>query len=248
MIWVRRILFGAIALILVALLGFVAWATLGKQRPEALAQAALDSPTNVTLELNSGYALIPNTPAETGFIFYSGGLVTPEAYAAHLLPITQAGFTVFAPQMPLNLAVFNLNAAETIIEDNPQIEYWVIGGHSLGGAMASQFTLNNDDEIDGLVLWASFPAESTDLSNHDITVSSIYGSLDGLALGDEIGESAKLLPADTIFVEIVGGNHAQFGDYGPQGGDNEATISRQDQLAQAVEATLNLLQSVNNQQ
>ena len=37
-------------------------------------------------------------------------------------------------------------------------------------------------------------------------------------------------------VEIEGGNHAQFGNYGPQKGDLPATISAEEQQAQAVDA------------
>ena len=37
-------------------------------------------------------------------------------------------------------------------------------------------------------------------------------------------------------VEIEGGNHAQFGNYGPQEGDLPAAISVEEQQAQAVEA------------
>ena len=37
-------------------------------------------------------------------------------------------------------------------------------------------------------------------------------------------------------VEIEGGNHAQFGNYGPQKGDPPAAISAQEQQAQTVAA------------
>lgn len=40
-----------------------------------------------------------------------------------------------------------------------------------------------------------------------------------------------LLPADTTWVAIPGGNHSQFGRYGHQLLDGEATISREDQEA-----------------
>ena len=43
-------------------------------------------------------------------------------------------------------------------------------------------------------------------------------------------------------MEIEGGNHAQFGNYGPQKGDLPATISAQDQQAQTVEAIANFLE------
>jgi hypothetical protein len=48
-----------------------------------------------------------------------------------------------------------------------------------------------------------------------------------------------------MWVEIVGGNHAQFGWYGDQQGDNPATISREEQQAQTVAATVALLEVMN---
>ena len=244
--WIKRILIGLLIIIVVAVAGFWSWATLGAQQPESLATAALvggDGVSVVSID-GDGFILQPGSPSKTGFVFYSGGLVTPEAYAAHLRPIADAGHTVFAPKMPLNLAVFDLSAADEIIANNPEIEFWVIGGHSLGGAMAAEYTLNNDDKIDGLVLWASFPADGADLSNFDIEAVSIFGSNDGLASPEEIQESAVRLPADTIFAEVNGGNHAQFGDYGTQSGDNVAYIPLDRQITQTAEQTLELIESV----
>lgn len=240
--WLKRIFIGLTSLIIFALIGFWAWATLSAQKPEATAQAELEMlPIYASMMFQSdrnGYSIEPAKTAKSGFIFYSGGLVEPEAYAAHLQPIAQAGYAVFAPTMPLNLAVFNIDAADEIIAEHPEIEHWIIGGHSLGGAMAAQYAFDNDNQIDGLVLWAAFPAQSTDLSNHDISVASIYGSNDGLASAEEIKNSAARLPDDTIFIEISGGNHAQFGDYGEQKGDLSADIPLKDQIAETVKGTL----------
>ena len=245
--WLKRILIGLIAIITIVVIGFWAWATIGAQKPEATAQAELQRlPIYASMMFQSdrdGYSILPAKTAKSGFIFYSGGLVEPEAYAAHLQPIAEAGYAVFAPKMTLNLAVFNINAADDIIAAHPEIENWIIGGHSLGGAMAAQYTADNDDKIDGLVLWASFPAESTDLSGHDILAASIYGSNDGLASPEEIKRSAERLPNATIFVEIIGGNHAQFGDYGEQSGDQAANISLEEQITQVVKATVGLINS-----
>ena len=72
----------------------------------------------------------------------------------------------------------------------------------------------------------------------------IFGTRDGLATGDKISAWVPLLPPDTRFVAIEGGNHAQFGWYGKQSGDNEATITREAQQAQTVAATLALLSEV----
>jgi hypothetical protein len=48
----------------------------------------------------------------------------------------------------------------------------------------------------------------------------------------------------TKWIEIVGGNHAQFGWYGPQPGDNPADISREEQQRQVVEYTVGLLKEL----
>ncbi|OGO28539.1 MAG: hypothetical protein A2Z16_17550 [Chloroflexi bacterium RBG_16_54_18] len=56
-----------------------------------------------------------------------------------------------------------------------------------------------------------------------------------------VQETKLLLPPGTIFIIIGGGNHSQFGWYGNQPGDAEATISREEQQAQVLQATLQLL-------
>ena len=101
--------------------------------------------------------------------------------------------------------------------------------------------------VDGLVLWASYPAESNDLSARDVAVVSVYGSRDGLATPEKVTASEDLLPPETRWVEIEGGNHAQFGWYGAQNGDNPATISREAQTRQVVEATVELLANLEDQ-
>jgi hypothetical protein len=53
-----------------------------------------------------------------------------------------------------------------------------------------------------------------------------------------------LLPPDTQWTAIEGGNHAQFGWYGPQSGDHPATISRTAQQARTVRATIDLLRTM----
>ncbi len=73
---------------------------------------------------------------------------------------------------------------------------------------------------------------------------SVYGTLDGLATGEKIEASRALLPADTTWAPIAGGNHAQFGWYGDQAGDNPAAISRIEQQNQIVAATLALLKRI----
>jgi hypothetical protein len=115
--------------------------------------------------------------------------------------------------------------------------------------MAAAFADQNSEWIDGLVLWASYPAESNNLSDQSTVVASIYGTLDGVALPETVLAAKPLLPANTIWTAIEGGNHAQFGWYGSQEGDNPAAISREAQQAQVANATLEILRmlEVNNE-
>ena len=57
-------------------------------------------------------------------------------------------------------------------------------------------------------------------------------------------ESLALLPADTPVVEIIGGNHANFGSYEGQPSDPVATIPREEQQVRAVTETIALLESI----
>jgi dienelactone hydrolase len=160
-----------------------------------------------------------------GFIFYPGGNVDPRAYAPLARQIAAAGYLVIIPTMPFDLAVFAPNIAAQVIPSYREIDTWVIGGHSLGGAMAAAYAADHPDQISGLVLWASYPADTNDLSTSALPVLSVYGTLDGVTSLEEIDSLRARLPADTRWAPIEGGNHAQFGDYGNQTGDNPAEIS-----------------------
>jgi len=61
---------------------------------------------------------------------------------------------------------------------------------------------------------------------------------------EKFDETKALLPADTQYVVIDGGNHAQFGSYGFQPGDNEATISPEEQWTQISTATVEFLKTL----
>ncbi len=221
---------------------FVRFNTAAPQ-PEAL--TAMQSTPQVTVQSDRWLTFSPTqeTP-QAGFIFYPGGLVDPRAYAPPAQEIAAQGFLVVIVPMPLNLAVLGSNRAGEVIADFPQIENWVIGGHSLGGAMAAQYAAQNQAKLAGLVLWAAYPTEETDLSAGQLTVTSIYGTHDGLVSAADIEQSRLLLPSTAQFTPIEGGNHAQFGWYGPQEGDMPATISHTDQQTQAVQATVSLLRQV----
>lgn len=229
---------------LLLVLGFVGWALLGPQpMPEAL--TALQSDPQVTVQQGDWIVFTPATATPTtGLILYPGGRVDERAYAPAAHALAAQGYLVVLVPMPLNFAVFAPDRAAEVVAAFPAIQQWAIGGHSLGGAMAAQFAHDHPDLIDGLALWASYPPGGASLAEQPLAVVSIFGMRDGVAQPEDIDASRGLLPPATAWVAIEGGNHAQFGWYGSQGGDLEATISREEQQAQVVMATLTLLQQV----
>jgi pimeloyl-ACP methyl ester carboxylesterase len=143
--------------------------------------------------------------------------------------------------MPLNLAIFNTGAADAVMEAYPDISTWILAGHSLGGAAASIYAENNTDRLAGLALWDSYPPDSSDLSDNNLAVLSIYGTTDGFPNTDGFDDRRVLLPASAEFAPIEGASHAQFGDYGPQKGDVVPTLSLADQHQRVAEIMLEFI-------
>lgn len=242
--WIIRIVSVISIILIIAVIGFVVWA--GTPAGVLLPQFAdtLESDSLVTVSSEPWLTFTPTDNVTVGFIFYPGGRVLPEAYAPAMREIAENGYLVVVPSMPLNLAVLAPYKAADVIAAYPQIEKWVIGGHSLGGSMAATFANANPDQVAGIVLWASYPQANDSLADDALAAASVYGSLDGLLPVVTVQESRAFLPAEANFVEISGGNHAQFGSYGEQSGDNQATVSREMQQAEAIEATLAVLAAV----
>lgn len=220
---------------------FVVWASAAAEpMPEALAAQEPDAQVQTETTTWLVFRPVEGDPT-TGLILYPGGRVDARAYAPTARALAEEGYLVVIVPVPLNLAFFAPGRAAQVMSAFPDVERWAVGGHSLGGAVAANFARKNPEQVRGLVLWAAYPAGSDDLSNHQLAAVSIYGTRDGLATPDKIDASRPLLPPDTQWVAIEGGNHAQFGWYGPQAGDSEATISREEQQAQILEATRQLL-------
>jgi dienelactone hydrolase len=195
-----------------------------------------DTTTRILVEPSNGAA------SDTGMILYPGALVEPRAYAPIVTPIAADGFTVVILKLPFNIAFFDPNGAVAVMDANPDITTWVVAGHSLGGVLASSVAAR-DERVGGLLLWASYP-NSAIPPRDTLLVTSIFGLNDALATPAKIDNNRELLPADTDYVEIVGGIHSFFGDYGLQAGDGEPEISRVEAQEQISAASLDLLRSV----
>lgn len=168
--------------------------------------------------------------SDIGLIFYPGGKVESLAYLVLLDSIRNEGINVFLVKMPFNLAVFNVNAADKVIEKYPNIKHWYMGGHSLGGAMASQYLDKHADQFEGLIQLSAYP-----LNDRETNVLILYGS------NDTVLDLEKLTPFNPI--EIKGGNHAYFGNYGEQEGDGQASITRSVQQSFTVNAIIEFIDS-----
>jgi pimeloyl-ACP methyl ester carboxylesterase len=165
--------------------------------------------------------------------------------------IAEQGFPVFIVKLPFGSAPLESQEADvmdktlSIMDAETSIQYWAVGGHSRGGAIASRFAYSYGDTFDGLVLiGTSHPKEEMfDLSDITLSVTKIYASNDGLASVEEVETNAIYLPEDRNWVLIEGGNHSQFGYYGVQLGDNSAGISREQQQELTVEGVLAALRN-----
>ena len=214
---------GAVLLILAILAGAFLWYVSDYYRAEDVALEFLAQDNGISQRDNLTI-LSPTAPTETAIIFYPGAKVEAEAYLPLLDQIRQTGVTCILVHMPFNMAIFDADAAEEVISRFPEIQHWYVAGHSMGGAMASKFASEHPDQVDGLILmgayiYGDYPDEKT---------LTIYGSLNQ-SVEDHIDYTQNI-------VEIEGGNHAQFGNYGPQKGDPPAEISAEEQQAQTVAA------------
>lgn len=177
----------------------------------------------------------------TGLVFVPGARVDARAYAHALRPLAEAGYLVAVLKEPFGFAIIDPDHGRKVLDLHPEIAHWVVGGHSLGGTVAASLADNND-RVDGLVLFASYPADP--IIRNDLKVVSISGTADGLVTPADIEVSRAKLPPNTTFVVIDGAVHSSFGDYGDQPGDGTPTIDRSAAQAEIKDATIALLASV----
>ncbi len=198
-------------------------------------------PSGVTQrDTGSVWEISPSGTPQFGLIFYPGGLVSPDAYVPLLAPLAEKGVKVLITKPFLNLAVFDAEAALALAKKEPQLK-WFLAGHSLGGAMAVKAAKKEPALFAGLALLGAFADKNDVITDANFPVLSISASLDGLSTPTKIEAAKGYLPASTQYRVIEGGNHAQFGNYGPQQGDGKASIDAASQQQQTREALLALI-------
>ncbi|MCZ2990760.1 alpha/beta hydrolase, partial [Acinetobacter baumannii] len=136
------------------------------------------------------------------------------------------------PKLPLNLAIFGINEVDSVIEQYPEVQKWYVAGHSMGGAMISRYAFQHEEKVDGIIFLGLYPAD--DFSTKSIPMLSIYGEVDALATVEKIENNKKLMSKNNTMHMIKGGNHANFGMYGEQKGDNASLITPKAQRDETV--------------
>jgi hypothetical protein len=200
------------------------------------ALTALEGNDNVRV-IQTDYGWFFDGPSdEDALIFYPGGKVEETAYAPLMRHLAQ-GMDVCLVKMPFRLAVFGENKAAQV-QKQYRYSRWYIGGHSLGGVMAAKFAAAHGESLSGVILLAAYPIRPLD---EHLKVVSIYGSQDDVLNRAKREEGRKYMPQAQELV-LQGGNHAQFGNYGRQEGDGEASISVQEQQEQAASFLLQAIQ------
>jgi hypothetical protein len=230
----KKIILLVIIVLILSLVGGTVYYINDYYHAEETAVSLIATPKeNVVVTEENGVFTFKQQNATKGIIFYPGGKVEAKAYAPLMHALAKEGVLSILVTMPGNLAVLDMNAADGICEQYPEIESWYMAGHSLGGSMAASYISENADNFDGIILLASY--STADLSNSGLEVLSIYGSNDGVLNMEKYEEYKPNLPEDFNEFIIDGGCHAYFGAYGEQEGDKKATITRDEQIKITVD-------------
>lgn len=154
-------------------------------------------------------------------VFIPGGLVEPDSYEYLAYMLAKSGYNVTIAKAFFDLAILTPNYAKRFLSETLGN---VIIGHSLGGVVGS-IVASNNDLVDQVILLGSYPIR--DLTDKEVLIITAEHDL-GMDQ-DSFDESLVYVSEETEVFNIVGGNHAQFGWYGPQKGDGDAEISTIDQ-------------------
>ena len=165
--------------------------------------------------------------SQVGVVFYPGGLVDPRGYSviANILT-TRYGLPTVIPVFNSDLA-FTFGTCDSgrldlAKAEFPQVEKWVLAGHSFGGigAMSDMWSRWNDgdESAAGLAMLAADIRPDVgcgfiDFSDVDLPMASVTGSVDGVLNFTRWEANTVYFSNATQMLGIFGGTHDQFGAY-----------------------------------
>jgi pimeloyl-ACP methyl ester carboxylesterase len=243
--WIRRIwITGGLA--------FLAWQIWNVQ-PHGIPAGTFESTERVRVSIERDrmtFLATAATAGTAGLVFLPGAVVDPRAYAPMAKRIAEAGFPVAIVRLPFRIAPTEGTRADLWARVRAARDEWgadrplLVAGHSRGGALAGMFAAHDPAAIAGLALIGTTHPRDDDLSALAVPVLKITASRDCVAPTADARENAARLPAQTRWMEIAGGNHAQFGHYGTQLGDCRAEVDRRLQQEQVIGALVVLLDEI----
>ena len=226
-----------VSLILVLVCAFLIYTGIYYHADET-AVAALESDGSVFVTRTEYGWMFDGPSDENVLVFYPGAKVEETAYAPLAHRLAGEGMDVCLVEMPFRLAFFASGKAQDVLA---QYDYpnRYIGGHSLGGAMAANYAADHGETLSGVILLAAYPTKELD---DDLLLLSIRGSEDGVLNLEKVEAGRRFSPRRTEELVIEGGNHAQFGNYGIQSGDGDASITWEEQQKAAADFILQAVQ------
>jgi pimeloyl-ACP methyl ester carboxylesterase len=244
----------------------VIWATLGitafvvftgwsliAYRASAEARDALASDASVTVTRDGDlWRFEPVVPSASraGLLFVPGALVDPVAYAPLLHAVAAAGHEAVLLTLPRRGAFGGAEdpaipgRVRAVMQRPGAPARWFVAGHSKGAVVATELAHASTGTLAGLILIGTSHPRDISLAELRIPVTKIIGTKDGLASVAEVEQNRHLLPPQTRWVRIDGGNHSQFGWYGFQPGDSRATITAAEQRKITLDAVLETLGAI----
>lgn len=230
----KKIKIGIILFLIVFVGGFFVYAQF-YYHAEKTATDYLNGTEDVNVTKISKGLFLDGYGNNTTIIFYPGAKVEYTSYLPLFTNLASRGIDCYLVEMPFNLAFFGINSADDIIK-NSSYQHYFMAGHSLGGAMAGSYVNSTSNNIIGLIYLSShLPKEI------HVPVLSIRGTNDGVINLTSYNQAKPLVKNNFTEIIINGGNHAQFGYYGVQSGDNQANITPESQQNQTADAIIRFI-------
>lgn len=232
----RKVKIGIILFLIIFIGGFFVYGQI-YYHAEKPALDCLNGTDDANISKSSNGLFIDSAGNDTAIIFYPGAKVEYTSYLPILTDLAGEGIDSYLVEMPFNLAFMGANSADEIIE-NTNYTHYFMAGHSLGGAMAGKYVNQTSNNITGLIYLSAHIEQEI-----DIPILSIRGTNDGI-INLESYQKAKPMMKNLTEVLIEGGNHAQFGYYGNQSGDGNATITPESQQHQSEDAIVKFIDKI----
>jgi Alpha/beta hydrolase family len=180
------------------------------------------------------WAWIPQKSAKNvGLIYYTHLFYDERAYSRIMQKMAEAKYPSFLLDIPWSMSFLTPFRGDLVLRDYPEIEYWVVAGHAVGGSMASLFAQRRRVKgVEGLALFGAQPFPLfNDQSLTDIKAISIWGNRDGITPRIKWEDGRKWLPQNAKFREVDGANHSQMARLQVEfvNNDNPAALTRDQQ-------------------